>query len=608
MTEGSSAATPQIKRIGELFVESGFLSEPDLLRGLEYSKKTGMPLGRVLVMLRLASDIDLRAVLQVQSLMKFENMPGSLAVRALVFMKEKNVHIEWAVKQVGWQSDKFKQQLPQKLRDLKDVISDLEDRLGYDHPRLAEAMLRLSDFYEEESMWAHAEAQCEQAIVILERSYGKNDLRVCNAHWKLANMLFQQDRYEESQTHYQVVLEIKQNLLGTDHPETAEILKDLGEVCDIQKRYSEAERFYTQALAIKERYQEIDEPELIDLLKRLAYVCSRRGRSPDQVLVGQLLVEAGIISEDAIPDALIYGKQHNVPLARALVQLKHLSEDALKPALQAQLLMRSNLLPAALAYRILKLCTKHGISIDAAMQRVSWKLQTSRSYNLSELMKISDELVEAENRLPPDHPDIAALCLRLADLFDTYERYADAEPVYKRALAIIEQHGEGSSELVDTLDRLGWVSLKQGKFEQADSLYRKALQVRTELLGPEHIDLASSYMHLGHLDVVQGNHREAIAHLEAALPIVEKAYGPKHAQVGNILEQLAVCFYESKDYGRAEPLFWQAFIVMKEYMDLTSFELVSLMSKLADLYNKTGKIAQADSVLMMFKDAKPISL
>src|ERR1700739_1785612 len=101
-------AKPGLKRIGELLQEAQILSDADLMKGLEYGKKTGMALGRVLTMLRLVSDGDLRAALHVQSLMKFENMPAPLAVRALLYMRENNCHIEWACKQVGWQNAKFK--------------------------------------------------------------------------------------------------------------------------------------------------------------------------------------------------------------------------------------------------------------------------------------------------------------------------------------------------------------------------------------------------------------------------------------------------------------------------------------------------------------------
>ena len=41
-----------------------------------------------------------------------------------------------------------------------------------------------------------------------------------------------------------------------------------------------------------------------------------------------------------------------------------------------------------------------------------------------------------EKALGPDHPDVATALNNLAALYDDQGRYADAEPLYKRSLAI----------------------------------------------------------------------------------------------------------------------------------------------------------------------------
>ena len=44
-----------------------------------------------------------------------------------------------------------------------------------------------------------------------------------------------------------------------------------------------------------------------------------------------------------------------------------------------------------------------------------------------------------EKALGPDHPDVATSLNNLAALYDAQGRYADAEPLYKRSLAICEK-------------------------------------------------------------------------------------------------------------------------------------------------------------------------
>ena len=52
-------------------------------------------------------------------------------------------------------------------------------------------------------------------------------------------------------------------------------------------------------------------------------------------------------------------------------------------------------------------------------------------------------LANREKALGPDHPDVAQSVNNLADLYSAQGRYADAEPLYKRALASTpEQKGK----------------------------------------------------------------------------------------------------------------------------------------------------------------------
>jgi tetratricopeptide (TPR) repeat protein len=602
----SAPQKPGLKRIGELLTESGMLSESDLLKGLDYGKKTGMALGRVLTMMRLVPDADLRAALQVQSMMKFEGLPSALAVRSLRYMKENKVPIESACKQVGWQTDKFKGEVPPRLKELREKYADYEQRLGADHVDVADVLLGLAAFYEDEEMWAHAEANCQQAIEKLERALGPNHLKVAGALTKMGSLLFLQDRYEEAQALQLKAFEIKYNTLGADHLDVGKALFDLGEVCEVQQNFADAEKYYWRAIEIREKHHDIEEPLIIDSLQRLSFVCARRGRAPDQVLVGKLLIDSGLIAEEKIPEALNYSREKNVPMARALVALDLIDEQKLRIVLHAQLLIKSNLLPAPLAVRVLRLCARRKIGVDEGMAIVGWTPKVNSAHNIGELLSTYDSLLDAERVLAADAPEVGLLCLRLADLYESYERYAEAEPLYKRALAIIETKGERHTKLLTVLDKIGLMSLRQQNFEQAESIYQRVLDMRVEMHGPTHAEVALSHVGLGQMYIERGDHKLAIQHLQKALPIAEQEYGNEHALVGEIVDRLAVAYYETGDYDRAEPLFWRAFRTKREQQGAHGAEIAALLTKLADLYNKQGQYNMADSVLAMFKDGKSV--
>ena len=62
--------------------------------------------------------------------------------------------------------------------------------------------------------------------------------------------LYYQGRYEEAEPLYKRALEIRERVLGPDHPDTATSLNNLAILYDNQGRYEEAEPLYKRALEI----------------------------------------------------------------------------------------------------------------------------------------------------------------------------------------------------------------------------------------------------------------------------------------------------------------------------------------------------------------------
>jgi tetratricopeptide (TPR) repeat protein len=81
----------------------------------------------------------------------------------------------------------------------------------------------------------------------------------------------------------------------------------------------------------------------------------------------------------------------------------------------------------------------------------------------------------------------------LALLYDNLDRFADAEPLYKRTLAIYEQGlGPDHAAVAVVPNNLAVLYDKQGHYADAEPLDRRALAIREKALGPEHPDVATS--------------------------------------------------------------------------------------------------------------------
>ena len=76
------------------------------------------------------------------------------------------------------------------------------------------------------------------------------------------------------------------------------------------------------------------------------------------------------------------------------------------------------------------------------------------------------------------HPDDATTLNNLALLYSTQGKYEEAEPLYKRSLGIKEKSlGADHPEVAINLVNLANLYRQQGKYEEAEPLYRRSLEI-----------------------------------------------------------------------------------------------------------------------------------
>ncbi len=85
-----------------------------------------------------------------------------------------------------------------------------------------------------------------------------------------------------------------------------------------------------------------------------------------------------------------------------------------------------------------------------------------------------------EKALGPTHPDVATTLRNLAALYKAQGKYAEAEPLYKRALAIQEKGlRPDHPNVVTTLKNLAEVYKKTGRVDEAKRLEERANAIRS---------------------------------------------------------------------------------------------------------------------------------
>ncbi len=167
-----------------------------------------------------------------------------------------------------------------------------------------------------------------------------------------------------------------------------------------------------------------------------------------------------------------------------------------------------------------------------------------------------------EESFGPDQPSVATTLNNLAGLLWRLSRYEEAEPLYRRALAIFEaDNGPDHTEVASTLNNLAVLLGSLSRYEEAEPLYRRALAIHEAAYGPKHPLVATNLNNLANFLRTLARYEEAGPLFRRALAIEEAAYGPDHPEVATTLNNLAVLLESLLRYEEAEPLYRRALAI-----------------------------------------------
>jgi tetratricopeptide (TPR) repeat protein len=117
----------------------------------------------------------------------------------------------------------------------------------------------------------------------------------------------------------------------------------------------------------------------------------------------------------------------------------------------------------------------------------------------------------------------------LAGLYYSQGRYAEAEPLYRRSLQIREQQlGAEHPDTATSLNNLALLYRSQGRYAEAEPLYRRSLEILTATLGFNHpntrtgrANLANLYDDMAAQWKLQGHYDKVVEYLEHAIALRE---------------------------------------------------------------------------------------
>ena len=183
---------------------------------------------------------------------------------------------------------------------------------------------------------------------------------------------------------------------------------------------------------------------------------------------------------------------------------------------------------------------------------------------------------------------------------DAAYRCGECKDEYRDALSLellrarlqAERTGDGS--IAFTLDRLAQELEDQGKYDEAEPLYREALQLQRATLGDRHLETLTSIGNLGLLQVAKGDLAAAELLLREALQGSRETLGDRHSHTLGCINNFGMLRKAKGDLAAAEPLYREALDVQRETLGSRHPNTIISMSNLGTLLKSKGDLGAAE--------------
>ncbi|MBI5260899.1 MAG: tetratricopeptide repeat protein [Bradyrhizobium sp.] len=230
-------------------------------------------------------------------------------------------------------------------------------------------------------------------------------------------------------------------------------------------------------------------------------------------------------------------------------------------------------------------------------------IELGRAGKYAEAIALAQAMLANLEKGPPNR-DVAGALNNVAQLYGDVGRDADAEPIFKRAIATMEKAvGVDSVEMAPLLNNLGALYQRQLRYSEAEPLFKRALVLRERSLSAGHPDVGQALNNLATFYERQDRHADSEPLFKRALAIYEKAAGPEHPAVATLLNNLGQVYKAEGRDGDAEPLIKRSLAIRERRFGPSHPDVARSLNNLADLYQRERRFVEAEP---LFKRALAI--
>jgi serine/threonine-protein kinase len=192
------------------------------------------------------------------------------------------------------------------------------------------------------------------------------------------------------------------------------------------------------------------------------------------------------------------------------------------------------------------------------------------------------EAVSRARRHPPGNGGLARALVALADSRKSQARYEEAEALYREAIDLDRREfGDRHPEVSTDRNNLATLLSATGREQEALELHRDLLAIRRETLPPDHPTTANTLSNLGETLIDLGEYEEAEQVLEEAAAMRRRIYGGSHPRLATTLRHLALLHRKRDDLDGARALLEESLAMSRAHHGDVHEDVASCLNELA---------------------------
>jgi tetratricopeptide (TPR) repeat protein len=357
--------------------------------------------------------------------------------------------------------------------------------------------------------YAEALTRLRDAEKLTDRS--RDPLEWARVQFAIAFVLYDKGQYSDAERMFRVVLQERERVLGSEHPDALETRNDLEAALYYEGKYAEAEAEARTLLAIRGKVLGPEHPDTLRTRNNLADDLFAEGRYAEAETEFRAVVKLkekvfGPENPNTLRSrnnlASVLGVQGQYAEAEAEFRaLVTLAEKVFGPENPFTLSIRSNLAAAL---------NKAGKYAEAEAE--------------GRKVRKLDEKV-----LGPEHPDSLDTRSNLAEALLHQGKYTEAEAEDHQVVKLEEKVlGPEHPNTLDTRNHLAEVLAAQTRYVEAEAEYREVINLREKVLGVDHPDTLETCFDLANCLRSEGKLQEASAFAKRAADGARQVLGPEH--------------------------------------------------------------------------------